>query len=59
VRTFRHHAGYWLLRAGICVLPRGRVKAELISLMDQWTTRVYRVLNDAEYEREVLGRGKP
>lgn len=47
MRMLRFHIGRSLIVAGLKVMPQGRVRSELSSLLDIWSTNVYRTLDAA------------
>ena len=40
IRLMRFTIGRWLIHAGIAIFPRGRVKPELLEILEQWSAHV-------------------
>lgn len=53
-RKVRYTLGRWLVHFGLRIMPAGRVRSELYTLLDGWSTRVYGALKtkDADHAPE-------
>jgi hypothetical protein len=51
VEMLRFHGAYWVLRAGLWIMPRGRAKSELMALLWTWNLRVQAVLAAAQAKK--------
>ena len=47
IRLLRFQVGRFIIHSGMRVLPPGRVRSELYKLIDEWATKVYKVLEDS------------
>lgn len=47
-REVRYTIGRWLVHLGLRIMPAGRVRSELYTLLDEWATRVYAALKSKE-----------
>jgi hypothetical protein len=47
-RRVRYTLGRWLVHLGLRIMPAGRIRSELYTLLDEWGTRVYAELAIAQ-----------
>lgn len=46
IRLLRFRIGRFIIHSGMSILPRGRVRSDLYQLIDEWATRVYKVIEN-------------